>query len=47
MARVWQLQEAQNKFDEVIEEAVKYGPQIITKEGLKLLLSSLMTNIVK
>ncbi|MCJ7547035.1 MAG: type II toxin-antitoxin system Phd/YefM family antitoxin [Deltaproteobacteria bacterium] len=35
MARVWQIQEAKNKFSEVVEEAVKNGPQIITKRGVE------------
>jgi len=35
MARVWQIQEAKNKFSEVVEEAVKHGPQIITKRGVE------------
>ena len=35
MARVWQLQEAKNKFSEVIEEAIKHGPQVITKRGVE------------
>jgi len=35
MARVWQIQEAKNKFSEVVEEAVKNGPQIITKRGIE------------
>lgn len=29
----WQLQEAKNKLSQVAEEAVTYGPQIITKRG--------------
>ena len=29
----WQLQEAKNKFSEVVEEALKHGPQVITKRG--------------
>jgi prevent-host-death family protein len=33
MARTWQLQEAKNKFSEVVEEALKHGPQVITKRG--------------
>jgi prevent-host-death family protein len=33
MARVWQLQEAKNKFSEVVEEALRHGPQLITKRG--------------
>ena len=35
MARVWQLQDAKNKFSEVVDEAVKHGPQIITKRGVE------------
>jgi antitoxin Phd len=35
MARVWQLQEAKNKFSEVVEEAITHGPQIITKRGIE------------
>ncbi len=33
MARAWQLQEAKNKFSEVVEQALKNGPQVITKRG--------------
>ena len=35
MARAWQLQEAKNKFSEVVEEALRHGPQIITKRGVE------------
>ncbi len=35
MARVWQLQEAKNRFSEVVEEAIKHGPQVITKRGVE------------
>jgi antitoxin Phd len=35
MARVWQIQEAKNKLSEVINEAIKHGPQIITKHGVE------------
>jgi len=35
MARVWQIQEAKNKFSEVVDEAIKHGPQIITKRGVE------------
>lgn len=35
MARVWQLQEAKNKFSEVVEEAMASGPQIVTKRGVE------------
>ena len=33
MIRTWQLHEAKNKFSEVVEEAMKSGPQVITKRG--------------
>jgi prevent-host-death family protein len=35
MARVWQLQEAKNRFSEVVDNAIKHGPQIITKRGVE------------
>ncbi|MBK9714652.1 MAG: type II toxin-antitoxin system Phd/YefM family antitoxin [Kouleothrix sp.] len=35
MPRVWQLQEAKNKFSEVVEEALSHGPQLITKRGVE------------
>jgi antitoxin Phd len=35
MARVWQLQDAKNKFSEVVDEALKHGPQIITRRGVE------------
>ena len=35
MSRVWQLQEAKNKFSEVVEEALTHGPQVITKRGVE------------
>jgi len=35
MKRVWQLQEAKNKFSEVVEEALSDGPQVITKRGVE------------
>ncbi|WP_129632544.1 type II toxin-antitoxin system Phd/YefM family antitoxin [Candidatus Oscillochloris fontis] len=35
MARTWQLQEAKNKFSEVVDAALIHGPQIITKHGVE------------
>jgi antitoxin Phd len=29
----WQIQEAGNKFSEVIEQAIQQGPQVITRQG--------------
>ena len=31
----WQLQEAKNKFSEVVDQAVNKGPQYITRHGKK------------
>lgn len=33
MAHSWQLQEAKNKFSQVVEAALTDGPQVITKRG--------------
>ena len=33
--KVWQLQEAKNKFSRLVEKAQKNGPQIVTKHGKK------------
>ena len=33
MRGTWQIQDAKNKFSQVIGEAVKNGPQIVTKHG--------------
>jgi antitoxin Phd len=35
MSHIWQLQEAKNKFSEVVDEALVHGPQIITKRGIE------------
>jgi len=35
MNGTWQLQEAKNKLSEVIELALKQGPQLITRRGQK------------
>lgn len=29
----WQLQQAENRFSEVVERAIKEGPQTVTKHG--------------
>ena len=33
MRDTWQLQEAKNRFSEVVNKAVSGGPQVITKHG--------------
>jgi prevent-host-death family protein len=33
MKRVWPLQDAKNKFSEVVDRAIEEGPQTITRRG--------------
>jgi prevent-host-death family protein len=33
--RSWQLQDAKNRFSEVVDQAVRNGPQIITRRGVE------------
>lgn len=33
MTTIWQLQEAKNRFSEVVEQAIQQGPQTVTKHG--------------
>ena len=30
---IWKLQEAKNRFSEVVNEAVRSGPQVVTRHG--------------
>ena len=32
--RSWQLQDAKNRFSEVVDEAIRSGPQVITRRGV-------------
>lgn len=32
---IWQLQDAKNRFSEVVEESVKHGPQVVTRRGVE------------
>ena len=34
--KLWQLQEAKNKFSEVVEQAVEKGPQVVTRRGREI-----------
>ena len=36
MTRTWQLQEAKNKFSQVVDEALQEGPQLITRRGVEV-----------
>jgi antitoxin Phd len=33
--QTWQLQEAKNKFSQVVDQAIEQGPQIITRHGVE------------
>lgn len=33
---VWQFQDAQNQFEEVVAKALQHGPQIIVQDGREL-----------
>jgi antitoxin Phd len=33
MSTPWQLQEAKNRFSEVVEDALRVGPQTVTRRG--------------
>jgi prevent-host-death family protein len=35
MLKTWQLQEAENRLSEVVDEALSQGPQVITKRGVE------------
>ena len=35
MRHLWQLQEAKNKLSEVVDQAVRHGPQVITRRGVQ------------
>lgn len=35
MMERWQLQDAKNRFSEVVEKAVQDGPQIVTRRGVE------------
>jgi antitoxin Phd len=36
MKQIWQLQEAKNKFSQVVHDAIQRGPQIVTKHGIEV-----------
>lgn len=33
--RTWALQDAKNKFSEVVDEATRHGPQVVTRRGVE------------
>jgi prevent-host-death family protein len=34
MPRTWQLQEAKNRFSELVDKALDEGPQVVTRHGV-------------
>ena len=38
MKNIWQLQEAKNRLSQLVDEALKNGPQTITRRGLPTVL---------
>ncbi len=36
MEKQWQLQEAKNKFSEVVDKAIEEGAQVITRRGVEV-----------
>ena len=36
MIKIWQLQEAKNKFSQVVNEALDKGPQVVTRRGKEI-----------
>ena len=38
MKRTWQLQDAKNRFSEVVKRALKHGPQVVTKRGREVVI---------
>lgn len=35
MGKVWKLQDAKNRFSEVVNEAIHKGPQTVTRRGVE------------
>ena len=35
MLEHWQLQDAKNRFSEVVKKALRIGPQVVTKRGVE------------
>jgi len=36
VTKIWQLQEAKNKFSQVVNEALDKGPQVVTRRGKEI-----------
>ncbi len=38
MTQIWQLQDAKNRFSQVVDNALRSGPQIITRHGQEVVI---------
>ena len=36
MSKIWQLQEAKNRFSELVEQTIRDGAQVVTRHGEKV-----------
>jgi prevent-host-death family protein len=36
MMRVWRFQEAESRLNEVVDEAIQHGPQVISRQGIEV-----------
>lgn len=47
MKKVWSLQDAKNKFSQMVKEAQKTGPQVVTKRGIETVIVISMNDYKK
>jgi len=47
MKSIWQLQEAKNKFSELVEQALRNGAQIVTRHGRRVVVVLPYTDYAK
>lgn len=47
MKKVWSLQDAKNKFSQMVKEAQKIGPQVVTKRGIETVIVISMNDYKK
>jgi len=45
--KIWSLQDAKNKFSQMVKEAQKIGPQVVTKRGIETVIVISMNDYKK
>jgi len=45
--KIWSLQDAKNKFSQMVKEAQKTGPQVVTKRGIETVIVLSMNDFKK